>query len=268
MDIEPEDMRDHLERQAGAGGTGEVESIEPGAAAPKAGRPEPGLDDDALKALLASIAASYFSLRIGLALLALAFPILVVLLAGRTLDSISAYYYLADRGAGFFGFAPRDVFVGVLCAVGAFLWLYKGYRTRENVALNFAGLAAAAIALFPTDLGEAGTFVGTVHQVAAVSFFLAIAFVCLFEARTTLRLIEDAAVRRMYRMAYRLLGAAMVLLPAAVVLIHNVGGLEASYTGAGGVVFWLELVAIYVFALFWIVKSVEIRTIKAQKPSG
>lgn len=66
------------------------------------------------------------------------------------LGSLSAYYY-----SGF-----REVFVGMLCAIGVFLIIYKWpERTRESRASTFAGLAVIAVAFFPT--GKPGAKVAT-----------------------------------------------------------------------------------------------------------
>ena len=92
----------------------------------------------------------------------------------------------AQYGAG----AMRNWFVGVLFGVGVFLYLYKGFSTTENYALNIAGVLALGIALNPKDLWENSTR-GTLHGFFAVTFFFAIAFVALFCARDTLHLITD-----------------------------------------------------------------------------
>src|SRR5664279_3761612 len=61
-------------------------------------------------------------------------------------DSISYYYYTN----------LREVFTGVLCAVGLFLIRYKGYENpvfwkNDNIMTNAAGCMALGIALFPTN---------------------------------------------------------------------------------------------------------------------
>ena len=78
--------------------------------------------------------ATYTTLRIGLAVIAFAFPILLWL-GGRVIglplqDSMSAYYhaFAAD------GQSMRNWFVGILFAVGVILYLYQGYSYRENYA--------------------------------------------------------------------------------------------------------------------------------------
>ena len=81
------------------------------------------------------MSGTYFSLRVGMGVLAAALPPLLWL-GGRLGDgeplrcSMSAYYYSATM---------RDTFVGTLVAVGVFLYLYKGFSRQENWALNLAG---------------------------------------------------------------------------------------------------------------------------------
>jgi hypothetical protein len=56
-------------------------------------------------------------------------------------DSVSAYYYTS----------MRDVFVGTMFAIGVFLVCYRGYDRVDNWLTNSAGVAAAAIGLFPME---------------------------------------------------------------------------------------------------------------------
>lgn len=66
------------------------------------------------------------------------------------LGSLSAYYY-----SGF-----REIFVGLLWAIGVFLILYKwSERTRESRVSTVAGFAVLVVALFPT--GKPGAKVAT-----------------------------------------------------------------------------------------------------------
>ena len=72
-----------------------------------------------------NILSTYFTLRAGIVVLSVALP--VALYVGGLwhgvpglAESMSAYY---GEHAG----ALRNVFVGTLCAIGAFLYLYKGF---------------------------------------------------------------------------------------------------------------------------------------------
>jgi hypothetical protein len=60
------------------------------------------------------------------------------------LGSISAYYYTPARA----------VFVAALCAIGAALVIFRASTTREDTALNLAGVGAFALALIPTPLNS------------------------------------------------------------------------------------------------------------------
>lgn len=217
-----------------------------------------------------SISATYFTLRAGMVALAAALPLLLVALGladGEVQPSLSAYYHAARAGCDYgAGGLRRDVFVGTLWAVGVFLLLYRGYSPAEDRALNVAGLAAVAVALFPTDWprdvtaqcpAAAQAWVGGVHVVAAVTFFAAIAYVCLWCAKETVELLPGEPLQRRYYARYRVVGAAMVGLPALVLLLHWLLA-----RGEGRLVLMLEAAAVWVFAAFWGIKSAEIRRIE------
>ncbi len=205
-------------------------------------------------AVLASIAASYFRLRRGLAILALAFPPVLWLASGARAmpGSISAYYHIS-------GGAARDVFVGVLWTIGAFLFFYKGYSTAENRALNLAGGLAVVIAVSPLDWppGAALTLRGGLHDASAIVFFLCIAYVCVRCSSDTVTLL-DAARRQAFTRTYRLLGFLMIALPLGVAALRLLLGRAAPDVMVTGI----EIAAIYVFAVFWLVKSREIALIE------
>lgn len=276
MTIKPEDVRKHLETKQSDAQTGPdtgaaaAADTAAGAALAAAGTAltEGAVAEGAVaaaikkKAILESISASYFGLRLGMAVLAFALPILLWLGAGydNLQGSISAYYHYSPSvldplyGAG----TVRDVLVGVLCAAGAALYFYKGYDWKENLALNIGGIAAIVLALAPMDWPHTEiadkSFVSLLHTGAAVVFFLAIAFVCLFCSGATLNEMEEGERRNKFKLAYMVLGTLMIVLPLSVVALDYLRPREtASY-----VTFAIEVVAIYVFAVFWLVKSWEI----------
>ena len=236
----PDDVRQHLALRVG----GRV------ALAPSGDR----------EAILASISSSYFRLRRGMAALALAFPVVLWLGSGarRVQGSISAYYHFGAGGSVAGSGMMRDVFVGILWAIGGFLFFYRGYSRAEDRALNIAGLAAVVIALAPMDwpAGAAATRHGHIHGIAAVAFFLAIAYVSLFRANDTLILLPPTD-RAVFRRLYRLLGILMIAIPLMVAAIHFVAPRPNS-----PMIFAIEVGGIYVFAAFWLVKSREIARIE------
>jgi hypothetical protein len=206
---------------------------------------------------------TYFGLRIGLAVIGIALP-LTVLFAGGVLHhvwlepSISQYYH--TEGLSFF--TTRDFFVGGLVAAGACLYLYKGFSTKENVAFNLAGVFALFVALLPTAATstERG-LVSILHGISAVLFFLFIAYVSLFRSQDTLHLLSPAK-RRRYGWAYLGTGVAMIASPLAAVMLSFALDPTSRFRT---VIFWAETFAVWTFAVYWIIKTREMRETKAEK---
>jgi hypothetical protein len=117
---------------------------------------------------------SYLTLRKAIGIIGIGLPI--VLIIGKTLlegpglqHSVSGYYHTM----------MRDVLVGSLCAIGVFLWSYRGYDRRDDFLSNLAGASAVGVALFPTppksDATALDEFVGWLHVMFAASFFIILA---------------------------------------------------------------------------------------------
>jgi amino acid transporter len=204
---------------------------------------------------------TYISLRYGLVFIAVALPLILwiggYLREGLSLrGSMSAYYHNS----------MRDVFVGALFAMGACLYLYKGYSTHENVALNLAGIFTAGVALFPMELESmktSATFTwGKVHGTCAFLSFACIAFVCWFCASDTLSEMKDEKKIKKYKAIYKSLGVLLVLSPAVAIFLTTVMQYDRPDKST---VFFVELFAMYVFALYWVVKSREIRATNVEQ---
>lgn len=204
------------------------------------------------------ITSTYRALRLGLAALALSYPLALV--AGAWLHahlplarSLSEYYHLFDLTQMEYGKGVmRDAFVGYLFAQAALLYAYKGYTKLEDWALNLAAVMAVGIAIFPMAWPDLeGGFSMSLHGGCAALFFVGIAYVCIFRAQDTLPLIVDEKRRNRYKFIYRLQGMAMLLLPLAIMLMYSFS------THNNSAIFWIELASIYTFASYWMVKSHE-----------
>jgi hypothetical protein len=166
-------------------------------------------------------------------------------------NSMSAYYYAGDG-------IVRDVFVGVLVAVGALLYLYKGFSDAENIALNLAGIFAVVVALFPTQWQcEPACTLLSVHGTAAILFFACIAYVCLLRAADTLILLRDDKQIAKYKRSYEALGILMIVSPLAAFVGSSV------LRRSSALVFFIEAFAVWVFAAYWFAKSRELRQTSA-----
>jgi hypothetical protein len=133
---------------------------------------------------------SYLIMRVFVGALGVALPFMLVLGDGLLFDgdpfprgSLSAYYYSG----------VRELFVGTLSATAVFLITYKvADRTLDNTLSSLAGIAALAVALFPTGLPADVTrltplqerlgegVVETIHFASAAVFIISLGVVCFF----------------------------------------------------------------------------------------
>lgn len=199
---------------------------------------------------------SFIVQRRGMALLAAVFPAAFLassFLFGRTAfqASISAYYWTPDP--------ERNFFVGVLCAVGIFLLLYKGYTLLEDRVLDLAGISAVGIAFFPMERGSDCVSSGiTVHGVFAVTFFACIFFICIFMSNHSLEDIADPRRRSAFRQAYRICASIMIGSIVLAVASHLLPQGYSLMLCESGALFWLEALGVWSFSAFWYIKTREL----------
>src|SRR5215475_9308930 len=89
-----------------------------------------------------TLVLSYLDLRKSVGIIGMLLPFVVsigkILLDGPgILSSVSSYYY-SSMG---------NVFVGSMCAIGVFLWSYRGYDWRDSVAATIGAICAIGTAL-------------------------------------------------------------------------------------------------------------------------
>jgi hypothetical protein len=205
--------------------------------------------------LKSHVFVTYTSLRTGLGIIALAFP-LILLFAGWAKpvpdhSSFCSYYHSY----------MRDFFVGGLFALGSFMYLYKGFSWQENYALNVAGILAILIAVVPTDLKSAPPIAESlrsqVHTMFSIAFLLTIGYVCVFRSADTLPLLRPGSRANVYYYSYKLLGLCMVATPLAVYSYAH--WKQRSVPRDQRIVtFYVEVAAVWAFGFYWLLKTKEI----------
>jgi hypothetical protein len=210
------------------------------------------------------ILSTYTYLRLGMIGVSIVFPLVLwwggLIFGVEFQASISTYYHTP----------MRDIFVGSMIAIGAFLWFYQGIPKEENFALNCAGILAIVVALTPTAFlekdgqvkcetfttvpmhGISETTASYIHGTSAILFFAAIAFVCIFTSGKTLEAISNPARKRFYEKTYKFLGAGMIISPLSSAL------LLLFWNEKGNIIYFIELIAVWSFSAYWIVKTKEI----------
>lgn len=212
---------------------------------------------------------SYLYLRKAVGFLGLALPIILVLgsvLVGNCDEiqsSISDYYHTL----------MRDVFVGIICAIALFLFSYKGYEDdkRDNIAGTLASFCALGVAIFPTSPENpvplcdtpacnipaviTNPFISNLHFVFATSFFLVLTYFSLFLFTKTKSMSTQTKQKKTRNSIYKTCGYIMLACIALIALYFFY--LEKRYLNLAKFdpVFWLETIALWAFAVSWLIKG-------------
>ncbi len=164
---------------------------------------------------------------------------------------MSAYYHAEHAGS-----SMRNWFVGTLVALGALLHIYKGFTPKENFLLDAAGLLAVGVAIFPMDPPSAnGGALFSFHGVVAFLAFGCLAWVALFTASNTLKLMDESR-RQWYGSRYKTLGILMVASPAVAYFLNV-------FFRLGLTVLIAEALCLWVFAAYWFLKGHEMHELDA-----
>ena len=213
---------------------------------------------------------SYMALRKFVGWIGTLLPI--VLLVGGALssqarpDSMSGYYY-TDM---------RDVFVGALCALGAFLGAYDGYDWVDRWITNVAGFGAIGVAFCPTkptvctpgahpcppssvaQLSAGQQVVGDFHVFFAVTTFTMLGLMAL-------RFGTGGERYRGENLIYRASGITILSCVLLAILSNLV---PASVSAGWPLLFIFEAVAVFAFGVSWFVKGWTMEVARDQIPAG
>jgi hypothetical protein len=197
---------------------------------------------------------SYLSLRKLIGILGMTLP-LILAVGGKLIfnldiePSISDYYHTG----------MRDVLVGSLWAVGAFLVIYKGYELVDNLLAKFAGLCAIGISLFPTPAGEENflsmDWVGWMHHIFAVCFFLSLVIFSLALFTRTKQGVPPTEMKLVRNQVYIICGLIMLTCLLLMALYKILPEPNQQPIAPFKPIFWLETAAILSFAISWFVKG-------------
>jgi hypothetical protein len=222
------------------------------------------------------VARAHRGLRRGLGWLGFALPSLLLVLpaplgleVGAYRGSISEHYYAPNLGA---------LFVGALWAIGSFLVYYRGHpperpayilpvlcnpagewlvrHVSDRLVTTLAGIGALGTAMVPTE-PETGPCAPTLcseglHLAFAAVFFLASAYMTLVQfTQSREPPARWAAGKRRSNRIYIGCGAVMLASMALIAVHLALWPLPIP----GHPVFLLEAVAVWAFALAWLVKG-------------
>ena len=164
-------------------------------------------------------ALSYAALRRVVGYVAVALPFLV---------SVPVYFF-CDRGhagsiSGYYYYPTRNVFVGGLCAISAFMISNRGYDRRDEVAGIFSAACALGVAFFPTSPEICATDlqrkISYIHLGFATALFLTLAYFCLSLFQKTGANGDKTAKKELRNKIYSGCGLAILASLAAILASH------------------------------------------------
>lgn len=210
---------------------------------------------------------SYLTMRRILGFLGFFLP-LILLIGGLWTEgclrgSISSFYYSQSTFL-------RDLFVAILCIMGVFLVSYKGYEKEkdecisDNLVASVAGFSIIFVAIFPMVSWSLDTEIVIrfiLHYGSAGLFFLAVAFMSFYKftrpnSNTTGGNTKESAKKKCRNKVYKACAFAIALfIPILIPFKWLLERLLAYDLDNLNWVFWLESLAIWAFAISWLVKG-------------
>ena len=113
------------------------------------------------------------------------------------------------------GGLSRNIFVGFLFAIAAFLFAYNGQSTYEMLLSRAAAICAVGVAVFECTCGRLDMGSGT-HMIFAVSMFIILAIFCFIFLRRAQKKESAQAKWRVY--IYAACGIVLLLAMAAMAI--------------------------------------------------
>ena len=193
------------------------------------------------------IFVSYLTLRRVVGILGILLPVLLAVgyfVLGSSMelqDSISDYY----------GTEMRSVFVGVVFVIGWFLFSYRGYERKDDIAGDLACLFALGVALLPTTSDSKA--IRAVHFLSAAGLFLVLSYFSLFLFTQTEKDVSPTSEKETRNRIYVVCGVIMLACIASIALYYAL--LQNTSVAAIKPAFWLESLALWAFGWSWFVKG-------------
>ncbi len=191
---------------------------------------------------------SHLTLRRVVGILGVVLPVILALWGFALCECIELQNSISD----YYSLRTRDALVGILFAIGWFLFAYRGYDVGDSIAGYLACLFALGVALFPNSSGD--DWQRVVHFTSAVMLFLVLSYFALFLFTKSNEPRESWTDQKKLRnRIYVACGAVMLI---CIVLIGLYFGLLKD-TAVSDIkpVFWLESLVLWTFGISWFVKG-------------
>lgn len=225
------------------------------------------LSPDRLKEKENKLVFSYMTLRNLIGFSGMFLPI-VLILATKTspvdeaIESSISDYYFTSSG---------DILVAVLCVIGAFLFTYRGYSTKENILSTIAAICGIGVAFSPTatkylresfsvhtTMPKVPQIVGIErHLIFAGIFFITLSLIslmCFPQTDAPKEKLLKRTPKQKRNIVFKWCGWIM-LICVAIMIIYIVSDKFSSLFGDFPFIFIMETFAVEAFAVSWLTKG-------------
>ncbi len=210
-----------------------------------------------------SLVLSYLKIRRAIGYVGFSLPILLGPVGWACLgigiqENMSSYYHTP----------MRDIFVGVMCAIGIFLYCYRGTSQIESWTGNLSCMSAIGIAVCPLDAHSdplhQHTILGYLHTVFGGTFFLTLAVYSLVHFPQRAASMPESEFepatsnldRKARNFVYIVSGLTILACMAAIgTFFFLVSAHVKVKLNALGFVFWMEWLAVWAFSAAWLTKG-------------
>ena len=185
----------------------------------------------------------HHTIKLIVGLIAISLATLTSAFSDDAIESISASYHVG-------GWA-RDVFVGFLFAISAFLLAYNGMSQRQMILSKVAAFAAMGIAMVPCKCEYHPQIIPYVHGISAgVMFFVLAGFCYSFYRRARDKGHTQAIVR-----SFIYAGCGITIVGAIVVLGADYFSNGAISSRIDRLTFYGEYAGLVAFGIAWLIAS-------------
>lgn len=219
------------------------------------------------------VVLSYYTMRRMVGLLALALPF--ALAAGSILAALLGSGHLPhpllQRSLSDYYYTPmRDLYVGSLCAIAAFLACSRGYDLRDEITGYLAGAVTFGVACCPPFNPRGNHFTqldfefGITHTAFAALMYLMLAYICIFLFRKSCTEKPFTRRKRDRNRIYAACGLIMAACMIAMVGLTIRSVVERRHPSHW--LFWCEALANCAFGVAWLTKGEGFMRDKRHQP--
>lgn len=206
---------------------------------------------------------SYYTMRKAVGLIALSLPFALAL--GSILDAVlgpggALPHPLLQRSISDYYYTPmRNIYVGSLCAIAAFLACSRGYDFTDEITGYLASAFTFGVALVPSVNPRAMVYsrldvqIGFIHTGFAALMFLVLSYFCIFLFRRSSPEKPFTHRKRHRNRVYGACGLTIIACMVAMVAL-TIGGILHGHPPSG-LLFWCESLALAAFGVAWLTKG-------------